>query len=214
MCDLWPSQQVLGTSGHFYGLKLLLCIMQKDKLSCSRTKHNSAGQILTSDFDSSGCKNFMIPSTFSFLNQNICSGYSKEASKSDGSFELNWRTCAEPESLSEGVQHWQSFFRFFLVEEIERIEMPLKVGNQWPASQTPFHRWHADNGPPLNAGLVALWFLGDPDQYCLETLYFCYFSGRGGGGFGPTVPPLWICRWRDLQMKDKKIFTILHSRFA
>ena len=23
-----------------------------------------------------------------------------------------------------------------------------------------------DNGPPLNAGLVALWFLGDPDQYC------------------------------------------------
>ena len=23
-----------------------------------------------------------------------------------------------------------------------------------------------DNGPPLKAGLVALWFLGDPDQYC------------------------------------------------
>ena len=23
-----------------------------------------------------------------------------------------------------------------------------------------------DNGPPLNAGLVALSFLGDPDQYC------------------------------------------------
>ena len=27
-------------------------------------------------------------------------------------------------------------------------------------------RWRADNGPPLNAGLVALGFLGDPDQYC------------------------------------------------
>ena len=27
-------------------------------------------------------------------------------------------------------------------------------------------RWRADNGPPLNAGLVALRFLGDPDQYC------------------------------------------------
>ena len=26
--------------------------------------------------------------------------------------------------------------------------------------------WRADNGPPLNAGLVALRFLGDPDQYC------------------------------------------------
>ena len=26
--------------------------------------------------------------------------------------------------------------------------------------------WRVDNGPPLNAGLFALWFLGDPDQYC------------------------------------------------
>ena len=26
--------------------------------------------------------------------------------------------------------------------------------------------WRADNGQPLNAGLVALRFLGDPDQYC------------------------------------------------
>ena len=26
--------------------------------------------------------------------------------------------------------------------------------------------WHVDNGPPLNAGLVALRLLGDPDQYC------------------------------------------------
>ena len=25
-------------------------------------------------------------------------------------------------------------------------------------------RWRADNDPSLNAGLVALWFLGDPDQ--------------------------------------------------
>ena len=26
-------------------------------------------------------------------------------------------------------------------------------------------RWRADDGPTLNAGLVALWFLGNPDQY-------------------------------------------------
>ena len=26
-------------------------------------------------------------------------------------------------------------------------------------------RWRNDNGPPLNAGLVALYFLGDADQY-------------------------------------------------
>ena len=43
--------------------------------------------------------------------------------------------------------------------------------------------WLADNDPPLNAGLVhvALWFLGDLGQYCLETLYFCDLHGGGGG---------------------------------
>ena len=41
-------------------------------------------------------------------------------------------------------------------------------------------RWRADNGPPLNAGLVALRFLGDPDQsYVFVILQ---------GGSGPTVP--------------------------
>ena len=29
----------------------------------------------------------------------------------------------------------------------------------------------ADNGPTLNAGLVACDFSGDLDQYCLETLF-------------------------------------------
>ena len=54
-------------------------------------------------------------------------------------------------------------------------------------------RWRADNGPSLNAGLIALRFLGNPDQYCQETIYFCDFSlgGGGGGGSGPPVlPPL------------------------
>ena len=32
-----------------------------------------------------------------------------------------------------------------------------------------------DDGPPLNAGLKALPFSLGPDQYCLETLYFCDF---------------------------------------
>ena len=43
--------------------------------------------------------------------------------------------------------------------------MPLKVGHNRHAIETPF-QCRADNGPPLNAGLVALRFLGDPDQYC------------------------------------------------
>ena len=33
--------------------------------------------------------------------------------------------------------------------------MPLKVGHHQPAIEMAF-LWRADNGPPLNAGLVAL----------------------------------------------------------
>ena len=42
-------------------------------------------------------------------------------------------------------------------------------------------RLRADDGPTLNAGLVALCFYGDPDLYCLGILYFCSFPGRGSG---------------------------------
>ena len=49
-------------------------------------------------------------------------------------------------------------------------------------------RWRADDGPTLNAGLVAVIFAGDPDLHCLKTLYFCDFSGEGGGP-DPLPPP-------------------------
>ena len=48
-------------------------------------------------------------------------------------------------------------------------------------------RWRANNGPTLNAVLVALLFFRDPDQYCKETLYFHDFSG--GGGVQTPCPP-------------------------
>ena len=50
--------------------------------------------------------------------------------------------------------------------------------------------WRADNGPTLNAGLVAknCDFSGDLDQYFLETLFFCDFSG--GPGPSPLDPPM------------------------
>ena len=41
-------------------------------------------------------------------------------------------------------------------------------------------RCGANDDPTLNAGLVALSFLADPDQYCVENLYFCDFSVSGG----------------------------------
>ena len=37
----------------------------------------------------------------------------------------------------------------------------------------------------LNADMVACGFSGNPDQYCYEILYFCAFSGGGGG---PPAP--------------------------
>ena len=65
---------------------------------------------------------------------------------------------------------------FFLVGEcIEdpnvTINGPSSARQRNAISMT--FRWRADDGPILNAGLIALWFSGDPDQYCLETLYFC-----------------------------------------
>ena len=49
-------------------------------------------------------------------------------------------------------------------------------------------RWHVNDGTSLNGSFV--FFLWDPDQYCKETLYFCDFSGGGGGGVWTPCPPL------------------------
>ena len=54
-------------------------------------------------------------------------------------------------------------------------------------------------GPKLNAGLVALWLLGNPGNPI-----FLIF--RGGGGSGPPVtPPLWIRQCRLLYQKESNI---------
>ena len=58
----------------------------------------------------------------------------------------------------------RSNFDFFLVDE-GREDQNTTIGG--PSS----FRWRADNGPTLNAGLVACDFSGDLDQYCLETIF-------------------------------------------
>ena len=69
--------------------------------------------------------------------------------------------CADPESyVREGPT-----LTFFLVDE-GREDQNTTIGG--PSSA---FRWRADNGPTLNAGLVACDFSGDLDQYCLETLF-------------------------------------------
>ena len=71
-----------------------------------------------------------------------------------------------------------------------RIQIPLEAGHHWSSSKHHLMAlgWHADDGPTLNAGLVAFRFSRDTDQYCLETLYFC--DVQGGGGPDPMSPPL------------------------
>ena len=40
-------------------------------------------------------------------------------------------------------------------------------------------RWRADDVPTLNAGLVVLWFSGDPDLSARKSYIFLIFQGRG-----------------------------------
>ena len=55
----------------------------------------------------------------------------------------------------------------FLVDEgrEDPNQLPLKAGHHRPTSEMTFH-WRVDGGLTLNAGLIALWFSGDPNQYC------------------------------------------------
>ena len=62
-------------------------------------------------------------------------------------------------------------------------------------------RWRANDGPILNAGLVALRFFRDPDQYCLKKLYFCDFFR--GGGANPLFPPLDLRMSVDWDLKHQ-----------
>ena len=54
--------------------------------------------------------------------------------------------------LSEGVQ-LNSGNVFLKMMGEERIQISLKEGHQWPASETPF-KWRAINDPTLDADLV------------------------------------------------------------
>ena len=77
--------------------------------------------------------------------------------------------CADPESYVRGGPTL-----IFLVDE-GREDQNTTIGGPSSARQRNAFCWRADNGPTLNAGLVACDFSGDLDQYCLETLFFCDF---------------------------------------
>ena len=80
--------------------------------------------------------------------------------------------CADQESFVRGGQNSDNVFFFnfnyFLVlMRGERIPIQLKAGHHRPTAKRGMaFRWRADDGLTLNAGLVALCFSGDLDQYC------------------------------------------------
>ena len=78
---------------------------------------------------------------------------------------------------------------FFLVDEGRETKNHCKQGIISPPAKRHemAFRWRADDGPTLNAGLVAAIFRGS-GPVLLENPIFCDFSG--GGGSGPPVPPL------------------------
>ena len=79
------------------------------------------------------------------------------------------RACANPESFVRGGPTLTTFFVCFFVDDGREVPNTTISGpssaRQRNAVEIAFC-WRADNGPPLNAGLIALWFLGDLHQYC------------------------------------------------
>ena len=61
--------------------------------------------------------------------------------------------CADPESFVRGGPTLTTFF--FSLMRGGRVQIPLIAGNQRNAILMAF-RWRADDGPTVNAGLVAL----------------------------------------------------------
>ena len=81
------------------------------------------------------------------------------------------QTRSDLESFVRGVQRFLLFFffRFFYLLGWRVDRNATKSGTLSARHRNAIPMafcWRADNGPPLNAGLVALRFLGDPDQYC------------------------------------------------
>ena len=86
------------------------------------------------------------------------------------------------------------FFFFFKLMRDGRIKTPLYAGHHRPASETPLNgdRWRADDGPTLNAGLVASQFFRGSGPKLLRNPIFLRFFRGGGGGVRTPCPTLWI----------------------
>ena len=102
--------------------------------------------------------------------------------------------CTDPESFARGVQLWQGFFRVVLsfFRWGERIQNSTKSGpppaRHRNAIEMAFH-YRADDGPTLNAGLVALWVVRESGPVLLRNPIFLWFFFQGGGGGQDSMSP-------------------------
>ena len=95
--------------------------------------------------------------------------------------------CADPESFVREGPTLTTFF-FYLDEGRKDPDTTISgpsTAHQRNAIKMAF-RWRADDGPKLNAGLVAAIFQGI--RTCIIRKPFVIFQG-GGGGPNPLSPP-------------------------
>ena len=99
--------------------------------------------------------------------------------------------CGSRKFCQRGSNFVVFFFFFFLVDE-GREDPSTTISGPSSARQRNAVSLACDDGPTLNAALVAAIFQGN--RTCIArkpSWYFCDFSG--GRGIRARSPPLWIC---------------------
>ena len=111
-----------------------------------------------------------------------------------------WRlfsTCADPESFSEGVQHWQRFFSLFSFFSVDGMERGSKCHYKWSIIGMPAKR-HWNGGslacrycPTIECWLGSLVIFRGSRSILLGNSIFLWCF-RGEGPDPPAPPPPWI----------------------
>ena len=89
----------------------------------------------------------------------------------------------------------------------------LKAGNHRPTSETPNCVSLAGRRYPNNECWLGCCVPWDPYKYCQETLYFCDYQGRGGGG-PDHLSPHWIhaCDKRAVDFETWPTYVLLRNK--
>ena len=86
---------------------------------------------------------------------------------------------------------------FFPGNEGERIQIPLKVGHNWPASETPFE-WRFAGGSMMAQHWMLAWFFRDSGPVLLKKPYiFVIFQGGSTTPVPSLDPPMMKAKTKD-----------------